>query len=184
MPERQNVVLAMGRLTDQKGFDLLLQAWARLGKARDRWCLRIVGSGRNEAELKRLARQLQVTDSVTFVGLVRQVEREFRSASIYVMSSRWEGLGMTLLEAQHFGLPCVSTDCPVGPREILGGKKSGLLVPADDAQALADSMACLMRDPELRSTMGQAALANAAHYRPEQVWSQWQELFDDLQGLY
>lgn len=180
MANRGNTILAMGRLTEQKGFDLLLEAWSRLGKAREGWHLRIVGSGRDETKLKRLAEQRQINDSVTFAGLVRHVEQEYRAASVYVMSSRWEGLGMTLLEAQHFGVPCVSTDCPVGPWEILNGTDSGLLVPVEDPQALADAMARLMVDPGLRATMGAAALANASRYQPERIWRLWQQLFNDL----
>ena len=173
------VALAVGRLTRQKGFDLLLHAWYHLGEARNGWVLRIVGGGEEESALKTLASKLEIEDSVVFVGQVRDVASEYRAASLYVMSSRWEGLPMTLLEAQHFGLPCVSTDCPTGPREVLSGG-SGLLVKPEDPQALADGLAVLMTDHERRVAMGQAASENAQRYRPDDIRREWEAMFGAL----
>lgn len=174
-----HIVLAVGRLTHQKGFDLLLSAWHRLGQTRTGWVLRIVGGGEDEIALKTLARVLGIEDSVVFTGQVRDVTAEYEGASLYVMSSRWEGLPMTLLEVQHFGLPSVSADCPTGPREVLSGG-SGLLVKPEDPQALADGLASLMVQPALRAEMAKAARMNAQRYNPEGIYFQWMSMIGAL----
>lgn len=177
--DRPAIALAVGRLTREKGFDILLRAWALIGPARDGWMLRIVGGGEEEAALKALAAELGIHDSVVFVGQVRDVASEYRVASLYVMSSRWEGLPMTLLEAQHFGLPSVSTDCPTGPREVLSGGSGRLVVP-EDPQALADGLTGLIRDPDVRLGMACAAKENALRYRPQEIRRQWESMFGKL----
>lgn len=173
------IALAVGRLTRQKGFDLLLRAWKYLGEARSGWVLRIVGSGEEESALKALANELGIQESVVFVGQVRDVAVEYRSASLYVMSSRWEGLPMALLEAQHFGLPSVSADCPTGPREVLSAG-SGRLVQPENPQALAEGLAELMTNPGLRAGMARVAEANAGRYRPEGIRQEWEALLEGI----
>lgn len=173
------IALAVGRLTRQKGFDVLLRAWALIGLPREGWMLRIVGGGEEEVALKTLAAELQVEGSVVFVGEVQDVASEYRAASLYVMSSRWEGLPMTLLEAQHFGLPSVSTDCPTGPREVLSGG-SGRLVKLEDPRALADGLSDLMSNAAKRESMSHAAKENARRYQPEAILRQWEVVFIEM----
>jgi glycosyltransferase involved in cell wall biosynthesis len=179
LDRKKKIVLSVGRLSPEKGFDVLLAAWQLLGYARDGWLLRLVGSGPEENALKLLVQELSIDGSVFVVGQSRDLEREYRAASIYVMSSRRKGFGMVLLEAQHFGLACISTDCETGPRKLLA-PNSGILVPVDDAQSLADNLARLMSEPELRVSMGHAAFANAENYRPIKIRRQWQQLFEQL----
>ena len=176
---KQLVALAVGRLTRQKGFDLLLQAWAQVGDAKNRWVLRIVGGGEEEVALKSLAVDLGIEDSVVFTGQVRDVAHEYRNASLYVMSSRWEGLPMTLLEAQHFGLPSVSTDCPNGPREVLSNG-SGRLVKQQDPSALADGLDELLSRPERRAEMAVAAKKNAQRYQSDGIRKEWEVMFCEI----
>jgi glycosyltransferase involved in cell wall biosynthesis len=116
---------------------------------------------------------------VVFVGQVREIAREYRNASLYVMSSRWEGLPMTLLEAQHFGLPSVSTDCPTGPREVLSGG-SGLLVKPEDHMALANGLIDLLCQPEKRAEMAAAARKNVLRYQSEVIRREWECLFHGM----
>lgn len=170
------VALAVGRLTRQKGFDLLLRAWALVDQQREGWMLRIVGGGEEEQNLKVLATDLGIADSVVFVGQVRDMAAEYYAADLFVMSSRWEGLPMTLLEAQHFGLPSVSTDCPTGPREVLSGG-SGRLVESEDPKALADGLEELLLQPEKRAEMAAAARETAQRYEPAGVRREWELLF-------
>ncbi|MCI5114948.1 MAG: glycosyltransferase family 4 protein [Candidatus Electrothrix sp. AW1] len=173
------VVLAVGRLTYQKGLDVLLKAWELLGSDKSGWRLRIVGDGEEYAKLIRLAKELEIVDSVVVAGQSKKIENEYRNASIYVMSSRWEGLPMTLLEAQRFGLPCVSTDCMTGPREILSCN-NGLLVPVEDPVALAQGLKKVMENPELRRRFSHAALQNVDRYDVETVGNQWGLLLSKL----
>ena len=173
------IILAVGRLTRQKGFDLLLRAWDWVGVMKNGWVLRIVGGGEEEAALKALAAELRIEDQVVFVGQVRDIAHEYRNACLYVMSSRWEGLPMTLLEAQHFGLPSVSTDCPTGPREVLDGG-SGLLVKPEDPTALAEGLIALLSKPEKRAEMAAVAKDNALRYQLEDIRREWERLFASL----
>jgi len=173
------VALAVGRLTPQKGFDILLRAWQILCFEKEGWTLRIVGGGEEEQALKALATDLGISDSVIFVGQVRDVAAEYRQASLYVMSSRWEGLPMTLLEAQHFGLPCVSTDCLTGPREVLCCG-NGILVKVDDPVDLARGMAELISSPALRLKKGAAARENAGRFAAGSIVKQWEQLLGEL----
>lgn len=170
------VALAVGRLARQKGFDILLQAWSQIGAARKGWVLRIVGSGEEASSLKALSFELGIDDSVVFVGQVHDVASEYCAASLFVMSSRWEGLPMTLLEAQYFGLPIVSTDCPTGPHEVLSGG-SGSLVKSENPQALADGLNDLMSDASKRAEMVDAAKKNAQRYQPEGIRKEWEAMF-------
>ncbi|MCC4309527.1 glycosyltransferase family 4 protein [Alcanivorax marinus] len=176
--ERSLVVLAVGRLSYEKGFDILLRAWSLIEK-RDGWTLRIVGGGQEDAALKELANELAISDSVSFAGQVRDIANEYRAASLYVLSSRWEGFSMTLLEAQHFGLPSISTDCPTGPREVLSGG-GGRLVDPENPQALAHGMAELMSDSTQRDSLASAAKLNANRYRPESIIQVWGLMFEKL----
>ncbi|WP_082810810.1 glycosyltransferase family 4 protein [Alcanivorax sp. NBRC 102024] len=177
--QEPRIALAVGRLAPEKGVDVLLKAWKKLGDAREGWVLRIVGGGVEEASLKALADDLEVTESVVFVGQVRDVAAEYRAASLYVMSSRWEGLPMTLLEAQHFGLPSVSTDCMTGPREVLSCN-NGILVKEEDPVDLARGMARLMASPALRQEQGAAARENASRYATSSISRQWEEMLERL----
>ena len=173
------IVLAVGRLTEQKGFDVLLRAWAIVAREHPAWQLRIVGWGEDEASLKAQAETLGLDDSIVFVGRTSAVEVEYRQAALFAMSSRWEGLPMTLLEAQHFGLPVVSTDCETGPAEILACG-SGVLVNVDDAEALAHEVSALIQDPVRRDAMSALARENAARYDADTLCSQWGQLLTRL----
>lgn len=177
--DRPAIALAVGRLTREKGFDILLKAWARVKYAEKGWVLRIVGGGEEDASLKALAAELGIESSVFFVGTVRDMASEYNLASLYVMSSRREGLPMTLLEAQHFGLPCLSTDCPTGPREILSCG-SGRLVKSEDPQALAQGLTEIMDNPDERVAMARAAIKNSNRYQSEPIRREWEKIFAEL----
>lgn len=178
-PGTSRVVLAVGRLTEQKGFDVLLRAWAIVARQHPDWQLRIVGWGEDEASLKAQAKTLGLNDSVVFVGRTSAVEVEYRQAALFAMSSRWEGLPMTLLEAQFFGLPVISTDCETGPAEILACG-SGVLVKVDDAEALAHAVSELIGNPDQRDAMSALARENAARYDADTLCTQWRELLTRL----
>ncbi|AZV32609.1 hypothetical protein CU110_05675 [Cobetia sp. ICG0124] len=168
-------VLAVGRLTEQKGFDVLLEAWARVARQHPDWRLRIVGWGEDENALKAQAWTLGLSESVVFVGRTSRVEEEYQRAALFAMSSRWEGLPMTLLEAQSFGLPVVSTNCETGPAEILQGG-SGVLVDVEDAAALARELCLLIEDAPRRQQMSLLARENAARFDADVLCDEWQQL--------
>ncbi|MCF9034808.1 glycosyltransferase family 4 protein [Acinetobacter nectaris] len=122
------IVLAVGRLTYQKGFDLLLSAWSNVCKTDKEWRLKIVGSGEDEQKLKQQAIDLNIVHRVEFIPATKNIEKYYKEASFFCMSSRFEGFGMVLIEAQSFGLPIVSFDCDCGPSDIIKDNINGLLV--------------------------------------------------------
>lgn len=156
------VILAAGRLHRQKGFDVLLEAFAIVRKsARAR--LVILGEGRLRADLLARAVDLGVHDSLSLPGFVRNPFSFMRRADVFVLSSRWEGLPGVLLQAMSCGCPVVSVDCPSGPREILEDGKFGPLVPIDDPEALAAAILRVLDSPIAASVLRGATTPYAAH---------------------
>lgn len=133
-------LLGMGRLTAQKNFPLLLDAFARFSRRRPEHRLLILGEGPDRAQLEAQARELGLAERVSFLGFRANPYPYLREAAAFVMSSDWEGLPTVLVEALALGVPLVSTDCESGPREILEGGRFGQLVPTGDAAALAEAM--------------------------------------------
>lgn len=140
------VVLGVGRLTPQKGFDTLLRAFARV-RAHLPAYLVILGEGEERPALRQLARALGVHEQVAMPGYEANPFKYMRRAAVYVLSSRWEGLPNTLIEAMACGTPVVATDCPSGAREILENGRWGRLVPVDDAEALATAIVETLTNP-------------------------------------
>jgi len=169
-------VLAVGRHVAQKGFDLLLRAWADVARACPRARLRVVGDGPLRPEAQRLAAQLGVADSVEWCDPTPHIEGEYRAAAVFVLPSRYEGMPLALLEAQALGVPSVAFDCPTGPAEILGAD-TGVLVPAFDTAALAQALVRLLGDRALRERMAQAAIARSRRlFSPQAHERRWTEL--------
>lgn len=169
-----STVLALGRLDDQKGFDLLLKAWSRVEAQHPEWSLKILGQGEREQALREQAALLNL-QRFMLANATSQVEQEYRAAGLYVLSSRHEGLPMVLLESQAYGVPAVAFDCPTGPAEVLepGG---GLLVEAEHVEGLAAALGQLMSSPEMRQTMSRHAFEHASRYEPDHILNQWVEL--------
>jgi glycosyltransferase involved in cell wall biosynthesis len=133
------VILGVGRLHAQKGFDLLITAFARMA-ARQRGTLVILGQGAEEASLRALAESLGIGRRVIFAGFTDNVYPWYRWADLFALTSRWEGFGNVLIEAMGAGTPVVSVNCPSGPSEILANGKYGVLIPQDDPALLSDAL--------------------------------------------
>ena len=161
-------VLAVGRYTHQKGFDMLLEAWKKIDTTG--WTLRIAGSGEPLGEVP----------SNVITGPSPDIKDEYLNAAFLVMSSRYEGLPMVLLEAQAAGLPAVSFTCKCGPKDVITDGKDGILVPEGDINGLASGMRKLMDDKELRHSMGEAAFRNSDRYDKEAIMAKWESLFREL----
>lgn len=171
------ILLAVGRHVPQKGFDLLIKAWART-KA-DGWKLRIVGSGDDKPANISLAEELGVMDRVDFVEATSHIEKEFQSVSCFVLSSRYEGFGLVLIEVKMMGLPCVSFDCPNGPREVIRDGVEGILVPAEDIETLSRVLTSMLQNSDRLKKMGKQAREDAfKRYGSEVVVNQWIRLIE------
>ena len=152
------VMLAAGRLTEQKDFATLLRAFARL-RAKTPVRLIILGEGRLRGALDALARQLGVSDDVALPGFSVNPYAWMSRASLFVLSSAWEGSPNVLTEALALGVPALSTDCPSGPREVLAGGRYGILVPVGDDAGLAEAMRDTLAAPLPAATLRQAVSA-------------------------
>lgn len=174
-------VIAMGRLTRQKGFDLLLAAFAQCRKQHPEWRLIILGEGEERQELEALSTRLGLHESVRFPGLLRAPEDELCRADLFVLSSRWEGFPNALLEAMACGLPVVATNCPTGPADIIRNGEDGVLVPPNDVGALATAMSHLMDDKIVRRELGSRAPEVLQRFNQENVMRIWEQLVDGVQ---
>jgi glycosyltransferase involved in cell wall biosynthesis len=174
------VVIAAGRLTRQKGFDRLLDAWPGMLARNPGWELRIFGDGAEREALERQIDALGIGGSVRLAGFTRNLHDEFARASLYVMTSRQEGFPMVLLEAMGAGLPVVSVDCHTGPRDIVTDGVDGRIVPEDDRAALVEATSALMADLGARRAYGAAALRAAARYEPGSVAARWEARLGEL----
>jgi glycosyltransferase involved in cell wall biosynthesis len=171
------VVVAAGRLTRQKGFDLLIEAFALVVERHPDWTLRIFGEGPWRGKLRRLIVANGLSNHVTLPGRVRDLSRQLSAASIFALSSRHEGLPMVLLEVMSEGLPVVSFDCPTGPGEVIEDGGSGLLVPPEDPAALAAALCALIEQPDRRHTLAAGGIARVdSAYSSEVVHAHWEAL--------
>lgn len=172
------VVVAAGRLTRQKGFDILLDAFAELQTTSAR--LVILGEGPDRAALEAQAESLGLANRVLLPGFVASPRDWYAQASLFVLSSRWEGFGHVLVEAMAAGLPALASDCPHGPRDIIDSGRTGLLVPPDSAEALSAAIDRLLQDTPLAQKLAAAGREAATAYGAARVAGRYAALFDEI----
>ncbi len=174
----RHLLLAAGRLAPQKGFDVLITAFASLAGAHPSWDLVIVGEGPDRAALEARVASLGLTDRVRLPGVVGNVADWYARADLFVMSSRFEGFPMTLGEALAAGCPAVSFDCETGPRDLIQDGQNGRLVrPVEDPAALARTLSELMDDEPERRRMAAAATTVRDRYSLERILAMWDLAF-------
>lgn len=174
---KSKTILAVGRLHEQKGFDLLLQAWKPIEKTYSDWSLRIVGEGPKRAELEAQI-ESQGLKRVVLASATNNVLDEYEAASIFVLSSRYEGLPLALIEAMWSGLPCIAFDCPQGPAELLAENR-GWLVPNGDIAELTAQIAYALSHPEEALKRAQKAQIFAqTTYSEAAIMPQWVQLIE------
>ena len=146
--KRENIILAVGRLHNIKGFDMLIKAFSLI--ANNRWKLYIAGEGEEREKLEKMVKELHLTEKVVFLGFVEDMEYFYRKASIYVLSSRSEGFPGGLCEAMGYGCSVISFDCPTGPKEIIEDGKNGILVAPENIEELSKEIETLMQNETKR----------------------------------
>lgn len=176
-------LLAVGRLHADKGFDLLIQAYAQLAASHPGWDLVILGEGDERPALEAQVREAGLASRIFMPGRAGNVGDWYESADLYVLTSRFEGLSNTLLESMASGLAAVSFDCDTGPREIIREGVDGVLVrPNGDVPALCKALDAVMRNDADRARMAQAAIDVRDRFSAARVLQKWQELFDGVRG--
>ena len=173
-------VYAAGRFRYQKGFELLIPAWAETAKAHPDWRLRLRGRGPLESRFRGLIEQHGLEDSVTIEGPAEDIGSDMAEASVFVLSSRFEGFPLILLEAMSKGMGIVSFDCPTGPADIVDDHRNGLLVAHEDVEGLARAIREMVEDEELRRRTAAAAIETAQRYTIETIGPLWLDLLEGL----
>lgn len=171
-------IIAAGRYVYQKGFDLLLHAWASVEKRCPDWELVIFGAG-DRTPYERLSSEL-LLQRCSLNGPTADIEKEYLNSSLFAFSSRFEGFGMVLIEAMACGLPVVSFACPCGPKDIITDGIDGLLVENGNVSQLAEKIIYMIEHPEERTRMGANAVRKSERYKIDRLAKDWQQLFESL----
>ncbi len=173
-------VICVGRLNEQKGYEYLIDAWAIVSKRHPDWILNVYGSGEMEEMLQKRINERGVSQSLFLNKPTSAIMDRYLDSSIYVMSSRFEGFPMVLLEAMSCGLPCVSFDCPNGARDLIVDGENGFLVDYLDFEQLAEFICKLIENEPLRKKMGIHAKENVKQYLPAEIMKLWTGLFSEI----
>lgn len=179
IPHNNHVVLAMGRLEVEKGFDRLLNIWAKVEPQVPDWVLKIVGSGGYLDALKAQADDLNLHRVFFYPHTASPIEY-YKDASIFVLTSRCEGLGLVLIEALNVSLPIVSYDCENGPREIIEDGINGYLIPDGDEKLFVDKLLLLINNESMRNRLSQNAMISTAKFSLKSIGQRWVELLDSI----
>ena len=183
---RSRRVVAVGRICEQKGFDLLVEAWKAVTGRHPDWHLDIYGEGNQRHALQQQIVDGGLSQVVSLHPFTADVASAYARAAFYVMSSRYEGFGLVLIEAMRCGLPCVSFDCPSGPSEIVTDGRDGIIVPyrglsrEERVDGLAQALCRMMDHEEQIPVMGRAAQEASQRYTTENVIPMWERLFEGL----
>lgn len=173
-------VIAMGRLTYQKNFELLISAFHKIADKHSDWQLIIFGEGELRSQLETLRENLGLTNQVLLPGITSNPISILKSSHLFVLSSRFEGLPTVLFEALACSLPVISTDCPSGPREIIRDGIDGILVPSEDVSALAKTMDRLMSDQEERKRLAVRAIEGIERCSSEKIVKDWEMILQEV----
>jgi len=178
---KQKIVLSVGRLTYQKGFDLLLESWALLPDSlRTEWTLKIAGEGEDRSKLEQMIIDYELSDSVHLLGHDKNIAKEYSVASVFALSSRFEGFGLVILEALSYKLPVISYRCPAGPSEIIYDGINGFLVENSNVQEFSNRLKILMQNDLIRSEMKENTTYRMERFEKDIIVSEWTKLIKEL----
>jgi len=173
-------VIAVGRYTYQKGFDMLLQSWKLVEQVCPEWQLDIFGDG-NRTPYEKIVDDLGIDRKrCRLNGVTHNIQVEYAKSSVFVVSSRFEGLSMAMLEAISYGLPLVAFACPCGPRDVVEDGENGFLVENGNIMLLADKLIYIMQNSKARKMMGVKAKEKSEQYKIDNLAVKWQNLFESL----
>lgn len=167
-------IIAIGRLTYQKNFIALINAWEKIFEKLPGWSIDIYGKGEDEYSLREYIKKNEI-NNIYLKGVASNMQDIYKDASFLVMSSRYEGLPMVLIEAQSFGLPIISFDCPYGPREIIEHNKTGLLVQDQNIKELSEAIYYLSTHEDILQEYSKNTTNLANRYSSVNILSEWKE---------
>lgn len=173
-------MIAVGRLSYQKGYDRLINAWRLVAEKHPEWSLNIFGSGELKCELERQISDANLAHVIKLHSPSKDIMTEYRRNSALVLSSRYEGLPMVLLEAMSVGLPLISFDCQCGPCDVITQDFNGILIPEGDVKQLADAIKKLIENPSLRAKLGHNSIDESTRYNKNIIMKRWVDLFHSI----
>jgi glycosyltransferase involved in cell wall biosynthesis len=176
---QQKTMISVGRLTPQKGFDLLLESWSKTKCLSNGWKLKIVGEGKMQLQLQNQIKKLGIEDSVEILPNTPKVWEELINASVYLMGSRYEGLPLILLEALSAGLPLIAFDCKTGPREVIVSGENGFIIPKFEVESMSNSIDQIAFDKDLRMRMGKNSLNRKHLFSQNTIVEKWISLINE-----
>lgn len=171
-----HTVLAIGRLEKQKGFDMLLQIWSKTKCKDNGWNLRIIGKGKEKENLNNLIQSLNLSDTVSINTPTSNITTEYTNASIYVMSSRFEGLPLVLIEAASCGMPIISFDCETGPRDIINDGENGILIKPFNLEDFAKELDYLTENENIRQRFSENAKNSVLRFDINAISALWDNI--------
>lgn len=172
-------LISVGRLHPQKGFDMLIQACKEVFNRHPDWQLDIFGEGEERDRLQQMINSSSLDKNIFLKGYSRDIRSELSNSDICVVSSRYEGFSMSITESMALGTPVVSFDCPEGPSVLLADG-AGILVPAEDVEALSKGICDMIESPNMREESRRKGFENIAKFSPEPITNTWMRLFDRL----
>lgn len=184
-PQEPNLLSAksaifVGRAEYEKGPDRLIEVWKLVAERHPDWSVKMFCTGAMQDELQAKVKEYGLEEQVLFMPPTKDMEHEYMTSSLCLMTSRFEGFPVVLQEAMGCGLPCLSFNCPSGPRYIIRDQEDGYLVENGNLEAMAERVCELIENVELRKKLGQKAKENMAYYSEERIMGQWKALFEDL----
>ncbi|MBU1042441.1 MAG: glycosyltransferase family 4 protein [Proteobacteria bacterium] len=177
---KRPIIVGLGRLQHQKGFDILLRAFAATREAHPEWSLVVYGEGPQLQELQDLCTRMGLNAQEIFPGVTHQAGAILAQADIFVLPSRFEGFPNALCQAMAAGVACIATNCESGPSNVIDQEVNGLLVPVEDEQGLTTTLARLMEDDGLRLRLGQRATEVLIRFAPDNVAEIWERLLSNI----
>ena len=174
--ERRKSIVAIGRFNEQKNFGLLIRAFAKIAESFPEYMLEIYGEGKLKDIYIKLTESLDIANRVLFPGFVEDIKDRIQDASLFVLSSDYEGIPNALMEAMALGLPCIATNCGGGGAKLLiQDGKNGLLVPVNDTETMAQAMHHILKDEQLAKMIGKAAADSMTNYSPSVIYKKWED---------
>lgn len=173
-------VLCVSRLEYEKGIDRLIEVWQIVCRKHPEWKLDIIGEGTLQEYLQNLIKENELESYIHLKSATQNIEEQYQKNSMLVMTSRFEGFPMVLLEAMGYGLPCVCYDCPYGPRSIIENGKNGFLIKEGEKELMADKICLLIENESMRKNMGKNAYKDIRKFSQKNIMEKWEDLFQSL----
>lgn len=172
-------IISVGRLTHQKGFDMLIEAAEIIHQKYPEWEFHIFGTGEDQQQLNEEIQTKNLTETVFLRGLTQNIESEYLNSSMFVLTSRWESFGLVLIEAMTLGLPVVSFACD-GPKNIVKNQENGYLIPKENVPQLAEGIEKLIENEDLRKKMGENSIVLSESYNEKNIIPLWNQLVQSI----